>query len=188
MMASLEWGLFDYARGVLDNWLTYFIKDRGFVLYRGLEMSQHGRMLTNIAQYYAYTQDGQLLLKHLDKIKGIVWMLRQRRASALATWPTNDSRYGMPTGNDEADLFWTTVGHRTNATELPFISIAAEMWRGFRDCGEVLSIIGTNSTSPNTEAAALGRAMLVEADEILPQLRASMLAGEPLDLSFWCPK
>jgi hypothetical protein len=52
MMASLEWGLYDYARGVLDNWLTYFIKDRGFVLYRGLEMAQHGRMLTNIAQYH----------------------------------------------------------------------------------------------------------------------------------------
>lgn len=50
MMASLEWGCFDYARGVLDNWLTYFIKDKGFVLYRGLEMAQHGRMLTNIAQ------------------------------------------------------------------------------------------------------------------------------------------
>ena len=50
MMASLEWGCYDYARGVLDNWLTYFIKDKGFVLYRGLEMAQHGRMLTNIAQ------------------------------------------------------------------------------------------------------------------------------------------
>lgn len=50
MMASLEWGCFPYARGVLDNWLTYFIKDKGFILYRGLEMAQHGRMLTNIAQ------------------------------------------------------------------------------------------------------------------------------------------
>ena len=36
---------------MLDNWLSYFIKDRGFVLYRGLEMAQHGRMLTSIAQY-----------------------------------------------------------------------------------------------------------------------------------------
>ena len=52
MMASLEWGMFGYAKGVLDNWLTFFLKDNGFVLYRGLEMAQHGRMLTNMAQYY----------------------------------------------------------------------------------------------------------------------------------------
>ena len=53
----LEWGLYDYAKGVLDNWLTYFIKDDGFVLYRGLEMAEHGRMLTNIAQVTAFGLD-----------------------------------------------------------------------------------------------------------------------------------
>lgn len=39
-----------YARSVLDNWLTFFIGKRGFVRYRGLEMAQSCRMLTNIAQ------------------------------------------------------------------------------------------------------------------------------------------
>ena len=62
--------------GVLDNWLTYFIKDDGFVLYRGLEMAQHGRMLTNIAQYYKYTGDTEPLLKHLDKIAGTIALAR----------------------------------------------------------------------------------------------------------------
>ena len=133
-MGALEWGLFGYAKGVLDNWLTYFIKDDGFVLYRGLEMAEHGRMLSNIAQYYQYTGDGELLLKHLDKIKGIGWLLNQRRDAALRNYPPTDSRYGMPTGNDEADLFWQTVslGPKGNSTEMPFISIAAEMWRGVR--------------------------------------------------------
>jgi hypothetical protein len=109
MMGALEWGMFGYAKGVLDNWLTYFIKDDGFVLYRGLEMAEHGRMLTNIAQYYDYTGDGELLLKHLDKIAGIGWLLNKRREAALSSYPPTDSRYGMPTGNDEADLFWNTV-------------------------------------------------------------------------------
>ena len=45
MTAALEWGAFPYAQGVLDNWLRYFIEDRGFVLYRGLEMAQQGRTL-----------------------------------------------------------------------------------------------------------------------------------------------
>ncbi len=39
-----------YARSVLDNWLKFFIGKRGFVRYRGLEMAQSCRMLTNIAQ------------------------------------------------------------------------------------------------------------------------------------------
>ena len=101
MMGALEWGLFDYAKGVLDNWLTYFIKDDGFVLYRGLEMAEHGRMLTNIAQYYQYTGDGEMLLKHLDKIAGIGWLLNQRRERSLTNYPPTDSRYGMPTGEPD---------------------------------------------------------------------------------------
>jgi hypothetical protein len=46
----------------------------------------------------------------------------------------------MPTGNDEADLFITTVGGGSDqpSTQLPFISIAAEMWRGFRDLAAAL--------------------------------------------------
>ena len=93
MMASLEWGLFPYAEAVLDNWLTYFIQEKGFVLYRGLEMAQHGRMLTNIAQYYTYTKDSSMLIKHLGKIEGIAWMLMKRRSDALAKYPKSDSRY-----------------------------------------------------------------------------------------------
>ena len=73
-MAALEWGMFPYAEQVLDNWLTYFIQDKGFVMYRGLEMAQHGRMLTNIAQYYKYTRDSALLLKHLEKIDGTAFI------------------------------------------------------------------------------------------------------------------
>jgi hypothetical protein len=63
-------GMHPYARSVLDNWLTYFIGKRGFVRYRGLEMAQTCRMLTNIAQYYLYTRDHELIIKHLTKIEG----------------------------------------------------------------------------------------------------------------------
>lgn len=103
---------------------------------------------------YKYTGDGALLLKHLDKIEGIAWLLRQRRTAALAAYPESDSRHGMPTGislsklfhywccygyqpcslretsgragNDEADLFWSTVQGNPD-TEMPFISIGATL-------------------------------------------------------------
>ena len=74
-----------YAKGVLNNWLTYFIKSKGFVLYRGLEMAQSARMLTNIAQYYKYTGDASLLVDNLEKIDGIYRMLSIRRANAERT-------------------------------------------------------------------------------------------------------
>lgn len=73
------------------------------------------------------------------------------------------------------------VGHQNAKTELPFISIGAEMWRGFRDCGEALASIGaaaahSGSSPASAQAASLGKAMLAEAAPLLTQLRTSMLA------------
>jgi hypothetical protein len=160
MMAALEWGLFQYAHDVLDNYLTYFVRDeRGSILYRGLEMAQQGRILTVIAQYYRYTGDAALLLKHLKKIDGVAGLLRQRRQLALTRYPSaKDSRHGIPTGIDEADLWWAATGSPLGSgAELPFVSIGTEMWRGFRDCGEALadiaSTMSTGYLAPRTNEA-----------------------------------
>ena len=51
MLTALEWGMELYSKELLDNWLTYFIRDHGFIQYRGLEMSEHARMLTLAAQH-----------------------------------------------------------------------------------------------------------------------------------------
>ena len=79
-------------------------------------------------------------------------------------------RYGMPTGNDEADLAWDTITGK--ATELPFISIAAEMWRGFRDCGEALTAVGRATGSK--AASDAGASMSAEAAPLLSDLHTSM--------------
>jgi hypothetical protein len=126
-------------------------------------------MLTNIAQYYEYTKDHDLILKHLPKIAGLGRFLNRRYALAKAAgYPPSDSRYGMPNGNDEADMFFgTVVGYNT---ELPFISIAAEMWRGLRDCGNTLARIAALSTGNDAVAAR-------EASEMMLGNTASLLAG-----------
>ncbi len=141
MMAALEYGQFSYAREVLTNYLQYYILPSGGILYRGLEMAQSARMLTNIAQFYEYTRDSSLILKHLSKIEAVVELLLRRRALALALPPT-DPAYGCLTGNDEADLFEIEI-HPSTKTEMPFISITAEAWRGFRDLGRAMRAIGT---------------------------------------------
>ena len=63
--AALEWGLFAQARAVLDNYLQYFVRADGSILYRGMEMAQQGRILTVAAQYWRYTRDAAPLLQHL---------------------------------------------------------------------------------------------------------------------------
>jgi hypothetical protein len=53
-----------YAQGLLENYLRYYLKERGTIAYRGLEMAQSGRMLTLFAQYWRYTGDSQTLLRY----------------------------------------------------------------------------------------------------------------------------
>ena len=50
----------------------------------------------------------------------------------------------MTIGNDEADLAYTSIGGGGDGTELPFISINAEMWRGLRDCGQALADLNSS--------------------------------------------
>ena len=181
LATALEWGLFEYAKGVLDNYLTYFVRSRGRVLYRGLEMSQLGRLLVLTAEYYFYTGDQTLILRHQDKLRGIAEHLHHRRQMALEQFPAGDLRHGMPTGNDEADMFIYSVLLDAK-TELAFVSIAAEMWRGFRDLGDAIASIvaahGTATSSASSSVPAelvqLGQNLTEEAPLVLRDLQHSI--------------
>ena len=65
---------------MLNNYLRYYILPSGGVFYRGLEMAQSARILTNIAQYYEYTRDAKPLLRFLPKIKAVFGLLLKRRS------------------------------------------------------------------------------------------------------------
>jgi hypothetical protein len=187
LMMALEAGLFEYSRGILDNYLSFYVRRGGAIFYRGLEMHQQGRMLTLLALYHSYTGDAELLLNHSTKISGVIGMLRERRNRALAL-PTSDYAWGMPTGNDEADSgistfeCMTTVGsgaeidypNGTCVTELPFVSIAAEMYRGFLELGRVYSAIGASPSQPQPALAAEGARLLSEAAALHSDLVAAM--------------
>ena len=170
MAASLEWGLAVYSKAVLENQLQYFIGEHGFVQYRGMEMSENARTLTLAAQYYFRTADSQLLLTYATKLGGIAELLERRRNESLAKFPVGDPRHGMAIGDDEADLW----GQRREGaqTELPFFSITAEMWRGFRDCGDALSEVGAMAGKP--EVVALGQRLSALAPAILSNLYTSI--------------
>ena len=59
-------------------------------------MSQLGRLLVLTAQYYAYTGDASLLLRHEAKLAGIAQLLRGRRQSALAAFPAGNRHDCLP--------------------------------------------------------------------------------------------
>ena len=75
---------------------------------------------------------------------GVVDLLRKRRARALKL-PRDHPAFGMPIGNDEADLFRVTVQPDHPRTELPFISIASEFWRGLVDLGALWRDVGASA-------------------------------------------
>ena len=165
---AFEWGLFDYAKGILKNFLDYYWFPSGNVRYRGLEMAEVGRMLTQVAMYYRFTGDS-FFVDYMDKINGSVNMLMSRYQNALKL-PSTDPAYGIITGNDEADLWQTIVGG--GYTEYPFYSISAETVRAFNDLGSVLVDMGTKQSKPDLDV--LGNDMIKIAPSIMTNLRKSL--------------
>ena len=144
MTMALESGTFEYAHGVMHNWLQFYVRRNGTTTYNHVGMRSHGRELSVYAQYYRYTGDPHgYLTKYFDRIQGRTQMLMQRRAQALRLPPSNPA-YGMLRGDGNEDLGSTEIGCGTAhpdgnmgdcQTELPYISITAEAWGAYESCG-----------------------------------------------------
>ena len=100
---ALEWGLFSRARGYLDYYFKHFVRQDGTLKYRGPEIGKYGVMLSCMAQYYEYTEDGSLLGEHDQKLRAIVALLVGRWEEARRLGPANPA-YGMLKGYHEADI------------------------------------------------------------------------------------
>ena len=161
--AHLEWGLFDTARGYLDNYLTHFVRADGSVDYRGPEISQYARTLTNLAQYWDYTGDSELLSRHHEKIEAILRILLVRREEAKQL-PEDDPAYGMIAGRHEADISFVTPTLATLDYEQPYFCNSTEAWRAMIDLGRVWAAIGERSDEP--ELTARGQALVDEASSL----------------------
>lgn len=168
MAVYLEWGFFDTAKGVLDNYFTFYVRRNATVNYRGPELAQYGRTLTLIAQYYRLTGDTEPLLKHAPKIVDFSDMLISRRRFAQ-TLPLSDPSYGMIRGDDESDEMFSWVRQES---ELPHISFSLEAWRGFRDLGPVWVDVGTKYN--RQDLVAVGQALLEETKPMMADIVHAM--------------
>ena len=75
-------GLYPTAKGVLDNFMTFYTRRNAIVNYRGPELAQYARTLTLAAQYVTLTGDEATVLKHSAKLLNISRMLLERRRKA----------------------------------------------------------------------------------------------------------
>ena len=157
----LEWGLFDTAKSYLENYYDDFVRDDGSIDYRGPEIAQYGRMLTNLAQYYDFTSDAALLIKYEQKIGGIVNILESRRGTALEL-PEDDPAFGMIAGWDKADTY--DMPRSMFDLERPYFSNNTEAWRGFRDLGRTWVEIGKKTN--RDDLVARGQRLLGEAESL----------------------
>ncbi len=158
--AMLEWGLFDLADQYLDNYLTFFVRDDGSILYRGPETGQLGRMLTVVAQYANYTRDVRLMLKHRRRLDAVARILLNLRAKALSL-PSDDPAHGIIAGWSEADACLDPDPPRYMR---PYFSNSTEAERGFGDLGAVWEWVGRAQRRP--ELAAWGLRLRQEASAI----------------------
>ena len=88
---ALEWGSFPYAKGVIDNQFSNYVRHDGLINYRATEVPQCSRFLTVLALYFSYTNDDALLEKHFYKARALAnWLLYRRKVSL--GYPKSDAR------------------------------------------------------------------------------------------------
>src|SRR5437773_10567862 len=80
--ANLEWGRFEMARAVINNFFTDFVDAKGMNNMRGPEIAQFGMTLSLLARYFSYTGDSSLLLRHQGKIEATAaWLVELHEES-----------------------------------------------------------------------------------------------------------
>lgn len=144
--ANLEWGRFEMARAVIDNYLTDFTDAKGMINMRGPETAQFGMELMLFAKYFNYTHDSALLLKHQEKIAATAKMLCEMHDESLQL-PKDGPGYGLIHGWSESD---SCLAPKPDTWWLPYFANSAFAARGFKDLANVWQKI-----KPKTDSGAM---------------------------------
>lgn len=176
----LEWGKTYLAKAYLENYFDEFVRDNGQLEYRGPEIGQYGRMLAELAQYYSYTGDSDLIEKYEGKIMAITKILLDRRKKAKEL-PADDPAYGMLHGRHEADVSFVHPDFLKYDFERPYFSNSTEAWRGFRDSGDMWKSIGRRAKNSVWESR--GNDLLKEAEELRQDIVTSLERSTRMDRS-----
>lgn len=147
VFANLEWGRFEMARAIIDNYLTDFTDSKGMINMRGPETAQFGMELMLFTKYFNYTGDSALLLKHQEKIEATASMLCEMHDESLRL-PTDDPGHGLIHGWSESD---SCLAPKPMTWWLPYFANSAFAARGLKDISHVWRNI---KSAPSSDQAA----------------------------------
>ncbi len=154
LYTNLEWGRFQMAAAVLDNYFTDFVDARGAINMRGPETAQFGLTLSLLARYLHYTGDKALLLKHRRKIEATAGLLIAMHDESLKL-PKDNPGYGLISGWSESDA---CLLPEPATWWQPYFANSAFAARGLADIADAWSIMGTAPPEWRKRAAALKEA------------------------------
>jgi hypothetical protein len=126
---NLEWGRFEQARLVIDNYFSDFVDTNGMINMRGPETAQFGMTLSLLARYFRYTKDAQLLEKHRAKIAATAELLVDMHEESLKLSADNPG-HGLIHGWSESD---SCLMPTPSIWWLPYYANSAFASRGLRD-------------------------------------------------------
>jgi hypothetical protein len=139
--ANMEWGRFEMAHDVFDNFFSDFVDDKGMINMRGAETAQFGLTLSLIAKYFYYTQDRALLLKYREKIEATAAVLTELHDESLRLAPDADG-YGLIHGWNESDA---CLAPKPMTWWQPYYANSAMAVRGLRDIAPVWKSLATSN-------------------------------------------
>jgi len=142
--ANLEWGRFDEAHRIIDNYFTDFVDSRGMVNMRGPETAQFGMTLALLARYFYYTRDAALLARHHAKIEATAGMLIAMHEQSLRL-PVDHPGYGLIAGWSESD---SCLAAEPATWWQPYYANSAFAARGLADLGQAWPLVNRVAAIP----------------------------------------
>ncbi|MGH9814564.1 MAG: Tat pathway signal protein [Candidatus Acidiferrales bacterium] len=167
---NLEWGRFDLAKAIIDNYFTDFVDARGMCNMRGPEVAQFGMTLSLLARYFHYTRDAALIAKHRPKIAATAKVLTDMHDECLKR-PSGDLALGLIHGWSESDA---CLHPNPSVWWLPYYANNAFSARGLQDIGRAWPEIFVSTGGAEREAQSW-----LERSKVL---RDSMVAAMEKDI------
>lgn len=155
LYTNLEWGRFEMAGQILDNYYSDFVDAKGMINMRGPETAQFGLTLSLIARYCQYTQDKTLLRKHKSKIEATAAILTAMHDESLRL-PKDDVGYGLIHGWSESD---SCLAPRPETWWLPYFANSAFAARGLKDIADAWQGSAWNNSGLPDEWSRHSRAL-----------------------------
>ena len=147
---NLEWGRFEQAHAIVDNYFTDFVDEKGAINMRGPETAQFGLTLSLLARYFNYTGDSALLLKHRAKVEATAALLAAMHDESLRL-AQSDLGYGLIHGWNESDA---CLAPAPQTWWQPYFANSAFAARGLKDIALVWPKINHGETGAHQQAKA----------------------------------